>query len=215
MLLKMTVNLHYTAQAHLLSEPRRKCFKASDLDLPDSEPLHLALKHPASHPQHRAPRSRVLPADSFSSHPALQAANTTQAALPAVLNAPRAAGVKSPVSHTAASTAHLQKLAKCGAGSAAPASCSSPCRRLTSVKWADFSFQPSSLKPPEGSLKWNRLRAAHKKYSIFEHSKLLAQVWHNRLNAAHHTLPAFGCSELSINGSGKAPTWLQSGSTDL
>lgn len=211
----MTVNLRYTAQAHFLSEPRRKCFKASDLHLPSSVPLHPALKHPASHPQRRAPSSGVLPADSFSSHPALQAANMTQAALPAVLNAPRAAGVKSPVSHTAASTAHLQKPAECGAGSTAPTSCSSPCRRLTSVKWADFSFQPSSLKPPEGSLKRNHLRAAHRKYSISEHPKLLAQVWHNRLNAAHHTLPAFGCSELSINGSGKAPTWLQSGSRDL
>lgn len=211
----MTVNLRYTAQAHLLSEPRRKCFKASDLHLPNSVPLHLALKHPASHPQCRAPSSGVLPADSFSSHPALQAANTTQAALPAVLNAPRAAGVKSPVSHTTASTAHLQKPAECSAGSTAPTSCSSPCRRLTSVKWADFSFQPSSLKPPEGSLKQNRLRAAHKKYSISEHPKLLAQVWHNRLNAAHHTLPAFGCSELSVNGSGKAPTWLQSSSRDF
>lgn len=211
----MTVNLRYTAQAHFLSEPRRKCFKASDLHLPSSVPLHPALKHPASHPQRRAPSSGVLPADSFSSHPALQAANTTQAALPAVLNAPRAAGVKSPVSHTAASTAHLQKPAECGAGSTAPTSCSSPCRRLTSVKWADFSFQPSSLKPPEGSLKRNHLRAAHRKYSISEHPKLLAQVWHNRLNAAHHTLPAFGCSELSVNGSGKAPTWLQSGSRDL
>lgn len=211
----MTVNLRYTAQAHFLSEPRRKCFKASDLHLPSSVPLHPALKHPASHPQRRAPSSGVLPADSFSSHPALQAANMTQAALPAVLNAPRAAGVKSPVSHTAASTAHLQKPAECGAGSTAPTSCSSPCRRLTSVKWADFSFQPSSLKPPEGSLKRNHLRAAHRKYSISEHPKLLAQVWHNRLNAAHHTLPAFGCSELSVNGSGKAPTWLQSGSRDL
>lgn len=102
-----------------------------------------------------------------------------------------------------------------GAGSAGPTSCSSPRGRLTSVKRADFSFQPSSLKPPEGSLKRNHSRAAHKKYFVSEHPKLLAQVRHIRLNAAHHTLPAFRCSELSVNSSGKAPTWLQSSSRDL